>query len=304
MMKLAGHTMGTPAMTVPEALHLFSRLNLDGAEIVWQDDYRSAIPESASDADLRSLRSLATDLGLEVSCLTPYMTGINSLDASERARDLSRFERCIEAAAMLSCPNIRVYAGRYLPGDEQREEKWEKLVASLKVLGVLAERSGVTLCVENHFNTMTVTATDTAALMRDVNEPGVGILYDQVNLAFTHNEPFERAIPLQRPWIRYVHVKDLVFTDPDSPFNAASVAQVAREERTVRSRVVGDGIMDWPAILADLSAGGYDGYLSMEYEYRWHPQDLPPPEEGFRRGAAYLRDVLASLPIESRASHL
>jgi L-ribulose-5-phosphate 3-epimerase len=33
----------------------------------------------------------------------------------------------------------------------------------------------------------------------------------------------------------------------------------------------------------------------MEYEYRWHPQDLPPPEEGFKRGAEYLRRILANL---------
>lgn len=294
-MQLAGHTMGTPAMTVPQALHLFSDLGLDAAEIVWQDDYLSAIPEAASDDDLREVRALASDLGLDISCLTPYMTAINSLDAAERARDMARFERCIQAAEMLSCPNIRVYGGRYLPGDQGREEKWTRLVESLQILGPRAALSEVTLCVENHFNTMTVTAADTAALMRAVDAPGVGVLYDQVNLAFTHNEPYEQAIPLQRPWIRYVHVKDLVFINPDLPFNAADVARVVPEERTVRSRVVGEGIMDWPAILADLRAGGYDGYLSMEYEYRWHPQDLPPPEEGFRRGSEYLRRVLAGL---------
>ena len=294
-MKLAGHTMGTPALSVPDALHLFSSLGLDAAEIVWQDDYHSALPEATSDADLRALRTLATNLGLQTSCLTPYMTGINSLEAEERARDMTRFQRCIRAAELLACPHIRVYAGRYLPGDEQRDEKWAHLVESLRSLGRLAEQSGVTLCVENHFNTMTVTAAESAALMRDVDSPGVGILYDQVNLTFTHSETFEEAIALQRPWIRYVHVKDLVFIDADSPFNAADVARVVPEERTVRSRVVGDGITDWPAILADLREGGYDGYLSMEYEYRWHPQDLPSPEEGFRRGAEYLRRVVANL---------
>jgi sugar phosphate isomerase/epimerase len=294
-MKLAGHTMGTPSLTVPEALRLFANLGLDAAEIVWQDDYLSAIPEGASDSDLRGVRTLASDLGLEISCLTPYMTAINSLDAAERARDMARFDRCIRAAELLSCPHIRVYAGRYLPGDQGREEKWDYLVESLQMLGPRAAQSGVTLCVENHFNTMTVTAADTAALMRAIDAPGVGILYDQVNLAFTHNEPYQEAIPLQRPWIRYVHVKDLIFINPDLPFSAADVARVVPEERTVRSRVVGEGITDWPSILADLNGGGYDGYLSMEYEYRWHPQDLPPPEEGFKRGAEYLRRILANL---------
>ena len=295
-MKLAGHTMGTPALSVPDALRLFAASGLPAAEIVWQDDYRSALGEAADDAEVGRVRRLAADLGLEIACLTPYMTGLNSLAPDERARDQARFARCIHVAELLRCPCIRVYAGRYLPGDSRHAEQWALLVDALQELGSVAAAAGTTLCVENHFNTMTVSAADTAALLRAVDAPGVGILYDQANLAFTHHEPFAEALALQRAWIRHVHVKDLVFTDPDRPFVAGAVAQVAAGERAVRSRVVGAGILDWPAILAGLVAGGYDGYLSMEYEYRWHPQDLPPPEEGFRQGAAYLRRVLAGLP--------
>lgn len=299
-MKIAGHTMGTPMLSVLDALRLFSAIGLDGAEIVWQNGYLSAISESGSDELLSDVRQLASDLGIDVACLTPYMTGINSLDPDERAHDIARFTCCIHVAEQLDCHRIRVYAGRYMPDNARRDEQWHHLVESLHTLGQVAAQSGVILCVENHFNTMTVTAAETAALMQAVRCEAVGILYDQVNLAFTHNEPFPDAIAVQRPWIRYVHVKDLVFTDPDRTFSANAVATVAADERTVRSRVVGEGITDWPTILRDLRAGGYDGYLSMEYEYRWHPQDLPSPEEGFRRGAAYLRHLLnmpaASLP--------
>lgn len=289
--------MGTPMLSVPDALRLFSAIGLDGAEIVWQDDFLSAIPENGSDKLLREVSHLAAGLSIDIVCLTPYMTGMNSLDPAERARDIERLIHCIRDAERLNCPFIRVYAGRYMPGDAQRDEQWRYLVESLGIVGEEAAQSGVTLCVENHFSTMTVTAVETAALMEAVDHPAVGILYDQVNLTFTHSEPFTEAIALQRPWIRHVHVKDLVFTDPDRAFRANAVARVSAEERTVRSRVVGEGITDWPSILGDLHEGGYDGYLSMEYEYRWHPQDLPPPEEGFRRGAAYLRKLLnAALP--------
>lgn len=297
-MKIAGHTMGTPALSVADALRLFAAIGLDAAEIVWQNDYLSGISETAGDELVIEVRRLAAELRLEIACLTPYMTDINSLDPAERARDTDRFAQCIRVAEQLSCPYIRVYAGRYLPGDPHRDEQWQCLVESLRTLGPLAAESGVTLCIENHFNTMTVTAAETAALMQAVGTPMVGILYDQVNLAFTHSEQFPEAIALQRPWIRYVHVKDLVFTDPGRAFSASAVSSVATEERTVRSRAVGEGIMDWPAILRDLSAGGYDGYLSMEYEYRWHPQDLPPPEEGFRRSAAYLRQALGAQALK------
>jgi hypothetical protein len=37
---------------------------------------------------------------------------------------------------------------------------------------------------------------------------------------------------------------------------------------------------------------GYDDVLTLEYEYRWHPQDLPAPEVGFARSATALRALL------------
>ncbi|MBI5029487.1 MAG: sugar phosphate isomerase/epimerase [Chloroflexi bacterium] len=295
-MKLCGHTLGTPQFTVPESLRLFHSADMDAAEIIWQNEYAAAIPETASESEIAQVRHLAQDLGLSIACLTPYMTGINSLDDQERECDLERFGRCIRAAEQLDCHRIRVYAGSYLEGEETtRDVKWNRLVESLKHLGGIAQQAGVVLCVENHFNTMTVTAVETAALMRAMNLPSVGILYDQANLTFTHGEPFLAAIDLQRPWIRHVHVKDLVFTNPAQKFSASQVATVKPEERAVYSRVVGEGILDWRAILRELDSIGYADYLSFEYEYRWHPQDLPEPLIGFAKSAQVVRDMLAKL---------
>jgi sugar phosphate isomerase/epimerase len=63
----------------------------------------------------------------------------------------------------------------------------------------------------------------------------------------------------------------------------------------VRSRVVGEGVLDWFSILKKLTDSGYDGYLSLEYEYRWHPDDLPPPEEGFKISAETLKRFIKDL---------
>ena len=293
--------MGTPGMDLPEALRLFAQAGLDGAEVIWGEDFPASMQEGAGGREAAELGKLAGDLGLEVACLTPYMTGLNSLDAAERRRDLDRFGRCIEDAGVLGCPNIRVYAGSFMPGEEGvREEKWELLIGSLRVLAKDAEEAGVTLCVENHFNTMTVTAAETAELVKAVGSEAVGALYDQANLTFTHAEPHEEAIRVQSPFIRHVHVKDLVFVDPDKAFAASSVENVSQEDRAVRSRVVGDGVLDWTDILRRLREVGYDGYLSLEYEYRWHPDDLPDPAEGFARSARALRDILYAIGVAER----
>jgi sugar phosphate isomerase/epimerase len=142
---------------------------------------------------------------------------------------------------------------------------------------------------------MTQTAADTARLVSEVDSPAVRVLYDQANLTFTHDETWQEAFAVQGELVGHVHVKDLVFKDPEAPFRASDTARVKAEERAVRSRVVGTGILPWPAILAELVHRGYDDVLSLEYEYRWHPQDLPDPAIGFKDSALALRRMLATV---------
>lgn len=298
---LAGHTLGTPNHSVPDALRLFSRAGLDAAEVIWQDGYLSGIPETDNQALLAEISAVSQELALPVIGLTPYMAGLNSVDETVRHRDIDRFRRSISDASILGARVVRVYAGEYTPErSAEHDALWDRLVASLTALAPYAQEHDVTLVVENHFNTMTMTAAETVALVADVAHPAVGILYDQANLTFTHSEEFPEAIELQRSFIRHVHAKDLVFVDRNRPFSASAVANVTGEQRSVRSRAIGDGELDWQGILAGLSAAGYSGTVSLEYEYRWHPQDLPQPEIGFRQSADHLREHLRSITATPR----
>lgn len=294
MAVLLGHTLGTPSLTPLEALDLFAAADLDGAEIIWQDGYRAGIPENDDGEMVRAIRQRARDLGLTIGCLTPYVTELNSLDEDVRQRDIARLAAAMRTAEALECPRMRVYGGTLLghePQDEVSLMRW-RLVESLRHLGILAIEHGVVLCVENHFSTMTVSAADTARLIADINSAGVGILYDQANLTFTHREPFDEAIELQAPWIRHVHVKDLEFIDPDKPLTTSTVTRIDTSNRVHHSRMIGDGILDWPAIVDRLRDVGYDGSYSLEYEYRWNPEDLPEPASGFPESARRLRKIV------------
>jgi L-ribulose-5-phosphate 3-epimerase len=295
-MRIAGHTLGTPEQTVPEALALFATAGLDAAEVIYQDGYRSGLP-------LRDRRSAETarqaseDSGVSIVGMTPYATGINSLDDGKWQTSVDEFRGAIEIAQIVGADRLRVYAGSWRPGDRDHAAHWDRLRAALTTLAPEASDAGVRLNVENHFGTMTQSAAETARLVREVDHPAVRVLYDQANLTFTHDEPYEEALRIQGDLVGHVHVKDLVFTDPDAPFHAAETARVAASERAVRSRVVGDGVVPWGDILKALAALGYDDVLSLEYEYRWHPQDLPEPLVGFTRAAATLRAFLTEPTI-------
>lgn len=291
-MRIAGHTLGTPQQTVPEALALFADAGLDGAELIYQDDYRSGLPLRDRRA-AEEARRASEDTGVPIVGMTPYTTAINALDERNWQAAVDEFRGAIEIAQVVGAERLRVYAGSWQPDQREPAAHWDQLVAALGTLAPEAADAGVRLCVENHFGTMTQSAADTARLVHEVNHPAVRVLYDQANLTFTHDEPYQEALAIQGDLIGHVHVKDLVFTDPNAPFQASETARVAASERAVRSRVIGDGILPWADILTALTALGYDDVLTLEYEYRWHPQDLPDPAVGFARGAEAIRTLLS-----------
>lgn len=297
-MRIAGHTLGTPDHTVPEALRLFARAGLDAAEVIYQDGYASGLALGDHAAAAEAAR-VADGEGVPIIGLTPYTTAINAIDERERSAAVAELRSAIDIAHTVGASRIRVYAGGWQPGQDDHAGHWAQLVRSLRDLAEPAGAAGVLLCAENHFGTMTQSARETAALVREVDDAAVRVLYDQANLTFAHDEDVDDAFAVQGDLIGHVHVKDLVFTDADAPFVSSETARIHADERAVRSRVVGEGVVPWARALQHLQAVGYDDVLSLEYEYRWHPQDLVEPEEGFRRGAAHLRALLADAELDA-----
>lgn len=293
-MIIAGHTLGTPDQNLEEALRLFKVAGLDAAEVIYQDDYPAAIAPADRKSAQRAA-AIADTEGIPIVALTPYTTALNSVVDTTWRSGIDEFRRCIEAAYVVGATRVRVYAGAWQPGGSDHEAHWQQLRSALDVLAHDAERAGVVLCVENHFGTMTQTAADTARLVMEVNSPSVRVLYDQANLTFTHDEDWQEAFAIQGDLIGHAHVKDLVFNDPHAPFRASDTARVKAEERAIRSRVVGEGVVPWPDIIKELARRGYGDVLTLEYEYRWHPQDLPDPAIGFAESAQAIRTILSTI---------
>lgn len=297
-MKLAGHVMGTPEYTLFEAVDLFAKMGLDGIEIIIETDgYRCGFPLDATPEQICALKEKIAASGLKVSGLTPYLNLFNSLDETERQKECDDLKKVIDLARALDTKNIRIYGGKLVEGEEDPDgAKLAQLVKSMRTCGDYCAPDGVRLCLENHFGTMTTTAARTMEIVQAIDHPNVGILYDQANIAFFPAEEYEEAIDIQKDKIFYVHCKDLVYKGgkPEKP-KFSMVSHVDPSERTVHSRIPGQGILDWPAILQKLKSVGYDGWVSLEYERRWIQTDLPEASEGMPQAAAYIRDILNTL---------
>lgn len=292
-MKIAGHTMGTPEYTVTEAIELFHKIGADGVEIVIQDGYHSGLPRDCSEELLSEVKCCAEKNSVEIICLTPYNSYFNSLNETIRQKEIKDIKKVMDYCEYLGARYIRIYGGNLGAGDTDRiKEKREKLIESMRYLGRLAIEKGVTLVIENHFNTMAVSAEQSAALIREINCPAVRILYDQANLTFTENEGYQEAIAIQQQYVSYMHVKDLVFKEGVA-FVSSEVSHPDESERNVYTKIVGEGMIEWPEILNRVKEQGYDGWLSLEYERRWHPNDIPDASIGMKQSIDYLRTILS-----------
>lgn len=297
-MKISGHTMGTPEYSLFEAIDLFKEIGMDGIEIIVQTDgYPCAIPFNATQDQMVEIKRKIQDAGLLVSGLTPYLNLFNSLDEDIRKKECDDLKRVIDMANFLETKNIRIYGGKFVDGEEDPDgKKLEQLVKSMRECGDYCAQYGIRLCLENHFGTMTTTATRTAEIINIIDHPNVGILYDQANIAFFPAEEYEEAIELQKDKIYYVHCKDLVYRNGEAQKpKFTMVSHIDEEDRTVNSRIPGQGILDWPNIIKQLNNIGYEGWLSLEYERRWQKIDLPDASIGLPIAIKYIKDIIASL---------
>ena len=291
-MKIAGHTMGTPEYTVLEAIKLFHDIGIDGAEIVVQDGYRSGISAACLPEELEAVKRAAAENGIEISALTPYNSYFNDLNDELRQKEIDDICKVIDACQFLGAHYIRIYGGNLQAGDtDHLPERRQRLVEAMRFLGDKAAEKDVTLVIENHFNTMCVSARESVDMIREINHPNVRILYDQANLSFTGKEDYQEAIAVQQDYVAYMHVKDLVFKEGVA-FTSDEVSHPDESKRNVYTRIVGEGVVPWPEILRSVRERGYDGWLSMEYERRWHPDDIPDASIGMKKGADYLKSLL------------
>jgi sugar phosphate isomerase/epimerase len=277
-MKLLLHTMATPKLDPIGAIELAKQLGYDGVDLVSQANYRCSLDPCASVDDARAIAKAAADRGMRIRALTPYDKAINAADETVRARAMAGFERAIEHAAAIGADKIRVLAGIDVP-DAQWDATLDLLVESLRTLAAVGAKFGVALNIENHDGSMADTAARTARIWRAVDRTNVGIIYDPANLIRDRKEDFPESLTIQAEGIRHIHLKDYIFA-PEYPNGRRAV-------------VPGEGVIPWVGIYRELRAIGFDGDSSLEYETRWVPDQLPPPEIGLARSIEYLRTCMS-----------
>ena len=266
--RIAFSTLACPGMALADAVALGRSSGYAGVELRLIDG--ELIDPAMPAAERARVRRIIDAAGLPVV----------AVDSSIRLTDDDPGPQLAQFLAIASdweSPLVRVFGGA-LPDDHR--DRRARLEAAAKVLEAAvpeAERLGVRIGVETHdaFSSSAVLA----ELLALVGSPTVGAVWDSHHPHRMGESPRDVWANIG-PRVLLAQVKD-ARRDP------------AREDGW-QLVLLGDGEVAVRDMLGLLAAGGYPGWISVEWEKRWHPE-IEPPEVALPQHLAVLDSWISEI---------
>jgi L-ribulose-5-phosphate 3-epimerase len=250
----------------PEPRAAFERARaagFDGIELGLDHEGRVGLPPPYDAPDRAA--ALAREVGLELpSTMGPGFVDLFDKDPTETLPEiLRRTERGCEAARTLGASAIL-----QIPGYVQimwdanspvipYDVAWDRALTIYRELAPIAERHGVTLCVENVWNRFLLSPLEMRAFVDAVGSPAVRVYFDIGNQVV--NGFPEQWVRILGARIGRIHLKDF-----------------RRAVGTLNGFVMLlEGDVDWTETMRAVRDFGYSGYLTAEYgPYSHGPETL------------------------------
>ncbi len=221
-------------------------------------------PESA----LEALARHAADHGIAIvsSCgAGGKPANLMTDDEALRRESLESSKAMLRVAKALGADTVlHTLGGRPTP-QLYYHVAYANALRSLQELAPTAEQLGVSIALEYVWNGFLTSPLEMAQFLAQVASPAVGFYFDPGNMRiFHHSEHWARICG---PWIKKVHAKDFSW-----------------EGRVVQWPPLLEGQVNFPAVMAELRAVGYDDALISE---------VPPSVAPIEDTAAAIRQIIA-----------
>jgi len=202
---------------------------------------------SVTDEKIREINALSGEYGLPIASIVQLQCTGNLLDGGEQQKTgVAETIRGLEIADALNARCTLHTLGR-IRRDLFYDAAYENAVASLKAIAPEAKRVNVTLAVEFVWNGFLFSPLEMRRLLDEVGSEYVGFYFDPGNMA-VYQYP-EHWVRILAKHIRMVHMKDW----RGGPLNGGWPALLKGE-------------VNFPGVMAELRAAGYDGPLISEVE--------------------------------------
>lgn len=275
VMKLAFTTLACPKWDLPTVLNRAVEYGFDAI------DFRGI----GEKLDITVLREFTTQLGETAKTIAATGLKVSGISSSIRLCDpvqctanVEEAQRTIPVAKGLGCNRVRMFGGGAI--DRHGREGAAKIAQEcMQRIQSLPGAGEIQWLIETHDNW--TSGQDVLMLLNAVRAPNVGILWDIAHPQRFNGESVDQTFSLIGPMVRYTHVKDC----------RHEVGHPQAGSDGWRYVTPGTGEIQLRRAVQLLKRAGYNGYLTLEHEKRWHP-DLPEPEQALPAFVAWARQVL------------
>ncbi len=263
-------TLGCPDCSLERAVQQAVADGYAGLEVRVLDG--QIIPSDMPAQRRAEIRDLMQQNGLVIAGIGAS-TRFSSPDAAERRKNQDELRRYLELANDLEAPMVRTFGGAVAEG-HTIEETIDWVAAGLAGVMESAEAQGVTVLLETH--DAFCRGQEVAAVLAQVEHPRLQAVWDV-------HHPYRMGESVADTWkfigqrLAHVHIKD-ARRKPDGDWQLV---------------LLGEGEVPNREIVELLLAKGYNGYLSAEWEKKWHP-DIEEPEIALPQHARVLREWMGA----------
>jgi sugar phosphate isomerase/epimerase len=248
-MKLSVTTLGWPACTLDKVLEdLRNAGGFAGLDFRGLGDEMDITKLPEFNEKLDETMAAIADAGLTVSGLSTSAR----LVSRKGGRSEDEVPRYAKLADRMGVKFLRVFGGQRR--DDQDRDAWmAEAVENLKTMVDSIADTGAVVVIETHDDWSH--SADLAELLDKVDSPKAAALWDVLITCLMGKEAPAESVKNLGSRIQYTHVKDGVVKG--GKFGIS---------------MVGEGEVDLPGAVAELKSAGYDGWLTFEWEKRWHPE--------------------------------
>ncbi|MBO8194247.1 sugar phosphate isomerase/epimerase [Streptomyces oryzae] len=258
-MRLAFSTLGVPGMPVPEVLDLAVRSGFHGIELRGHPE--EPVHPGLDLSERQRVVQQFAESGVTLLSVAGYPRMAESGDDAPVLEDVRAL---LQLAHDLGAPYARVFPG----GGPDLAEGDATAVRRLREAAAIADGLGVRVLLETHDSHST--GTDAARVLREVDHPGAGALWDVMHTWRAGEDP-EETYRLLGPYLGYVQVKDIASREDTTPLPPGEgvlpltdVAELLTRATDAETPAPGEGTgVEW---------------LCWEYEKRWYPEVRELPE--------------------------
>jgi sugar phosphate isomerase/epimerase len=256
-MKLSISTLVCPTWSWPQIVGAAAAHGVHGIDLRGMGHEIDVSKLAIFDAELEGSLELLHRHGLEMPCLNTSIALVTP--AAERwEMMLDECHRYARLAERSGAKYLRVFGGS-VPKGMTRGEGIVMAKRHLRQLSKMCAQHRCTVLLETHDEW--AMGADAMELLEHFTPEEAGVLWDVEHPVRKGEEPHVTAEMLKK-YIRHIHFKDSVSEDGKNI-----------------PRLLGEGDLPLADVVRAMKGIGYDAWVCLETEKRWHPQVAPEPEE-------------------------